>query len=128
MPESLNNSPAKGVVLSNGLYDKLRNLVQLGLPAFAAFYFTLASVWGLPNSEAVGATAAALATLLGILLRISMSSYAKTEYTGDINVTNTSDGAKFDLVVNGDPMDLVDLADGSKVSFKMVHQTEVPKP
>lgn len=62
--------------MSNRAYDILR-IVQIIVPAVGAFYFALAQIWGLPYGEQITATCAALATLLGVLLKISSVRYAR---------------------------------------------------
>ena len=61
--------------MSNKMYDILR-IVQIIVPAFGTFYFALANIWGLPYGEQITATCAAVAALLGALLKISSVKYA----------------------------------------------------
>jgi len=106
-------------LMSGRLYDFLKMLVQLLLPAFATLYFTLASIWGLPNAEAIVGTLAALATFLGVFLRLSSKSYNESElrYDGSIDVTTNNTGGKlFTLELNSDPSEL-DLK--TKLLFKV---------
>lgn len=65
--------------LSNGLYDVLKWIAQILLPALGTLYFALSSIWGLPYAEAVVGTITAVDTFLGVLLGISSSSYKKGE-------------------------------------------------
>jgi hypothetical protein len=106
-------------LLSDGTYQFLKNLVQLFLPAFATFYLTLGETWGLPYGQQVVTTSAALATFLGMLLRISTKSYnaSDSRYDGQLVVTTQDEGGTlYSLELNGDPEDLV----GRKaVSFKV---------
>jgi hypothetical protein len=73
-------------LLSNKTYDFLKKVVTLMLPALATLYASLAIVWGLPNSEAVVATLAALATFGGVLLRVSTTSWDNSDgkYDGEL--------------------------------------------
>ena len=65
--------------MSNRLYTILKYLCQIGLPALATFYFTIAQILGLPCAEQVVGVIAALTTLLGTLLGISSYQYYKEE-------------------------------------------------
>lgn len=63
--------------LSNKVYDILKWVVMIVLPAISAFYVALASVWGWPYAEQVAMTIAAVTALLGALLGISTANYNK---------------------------------------------------
>lgn len=57
------------------MYDFLKWVAQILLPAIGTLYFALANIWGLPNAEQVVGTITALDTFLGVLLGISNSIY-----------------------------------------------------
>ena len=63
--------------ISNKVYDILKWLVMIVLPALSAFYVALAPVWGWPYAEQVAMTISAVTALLGALLGISTASYNK---------------------------------------------------
>ena len=63
--------------MSNKIYDILKWIVMIVLPALATFYVTLASLWGWGYAEQVSGTITALATVLGAILIISSSNYNK---------------------------------------------------
>lgn len=54
--------------LPGWLYDVLKWLGLLAIPAAAAIYTGLASVWGWPNAGEVAQTAAIVSTGIGVLL------------------------------------------------------------
>ena len=56
---------------NNKIYDILKWIAQIVLPALGTFYFALASIWGLPYGEQIVGTITAIDTLLGALLGIS---------------------------------------------------------
>lgn len=58
-------------------YDVLTWIAQILLPAFAALYFSLAGVWGLPYAEQVVATIMAVDTFLGMILGFSTGQFHK---------------------------------------------------
>ena len=65
------------MIFKNGLYDKLKNIALIVLPALATFYGSLGKIWGFPMTEQVVLTITALDTFLGALLGISTMNYYK---------------------------------------------------
>ena len=63
--------------MSNKVYDTLKWIAQMFLPAVATLYFALANVWNLPCAEEVVGTITAIDTFLGVMLGISTSQYNK---------------------------------------------------
>jgi hypothetical protein len=63
--------------MSNKVYDILKWIAQIVLPAASTLYFTLASIWGFPNTEYVIGSIAAVETFLGIILGVSTAQYNK---------------------------------------------------
>ena len=70
--------------MSNKLYDVLKYVAQIGLPAVATLYYALSAIWGLPYGEQIVGTITAVDTFLGTLLMISSSAYRKENSDGDI--------------------------------------------
>ena len=66
-------------MLSNRVYDTLKWITMIVLPALATAYVGLASIWGWPYAEEVAKTSAVICTLLGALLGISTAQYNKQE-------------------------------------------------
>ena len=64
--------------MSNKVYDVLKFIAQIVLPAIATLYVTLAGIWGLPFSEQIGGTIMAVDTFLGAILMLSSKNYNKT--------------------------------------------------
>ncbi len=64
--------------MSNKVYDVLKFIAQMVLPAIATLYVTLAGIWGLPFSEQIGGTVMAVDTFLGAILMLSSKNYNKT--------------------------------------------------
>jgi hypothetical protein len=64
-------------MLSNKVYDVLKWITLVGLPALGTAYVALAAVWGWPYPEEVSKTVLAVCTLLGALLGISTAEYNK---------------------------------------------------
>lgn len=61
--------------ISNKLYDSLKWLVIIVLPALATLYAALAAVWAWPYSDQVVTTITAVDTFLGAVLCISSATY-----------------------------------------------------
>lgn len=70
--------------MSNKLYDILKYIAQIGLPAVATLYYALSAIWGLPYGEQIVGTITAVDTFLGTLLMISSANYRKENEDGDI--------------------------------------------
>lgn len=68
--------------LSNTIYDLLKYVAQIALPAIATLYFALAQIWGLPYGEQIVGTLTAIDAFLGALLGISTAQYKKGKKNG----------------------------------------------
>lgn len=64
--------------MSNKLYDVLKWIAQLLLPALGTLYFALASIWHFPYGEAIVGTITAVDAFLGAILGISTVQYNKS--------------------------------------------------
>lgn len=108
-----------GGFLKPAVYDKLKQLALVGLPALATFYITLGTLWGFPAVEQVVGTIVALDTLLGTLLGVSKKRYdaSDAKYGGVIQVIPTENGGtRFELEV----LDDLDKFESSKeITFKV---------
>ena len=63
--------------MDNKMYDILKWIAQILLPALGALYFALASIWGLPYAEQIVGTITAVDAFLGAILGISTYMYNK---------------------------------------------------
>jgi hypothetical protein len=75
-----------GVKMSSKLYDQLKFLAQVVLPALGTLYFTLAGIWSLPAAEQVVGTIVAVDTFLGVLLHLSTNKYNQSEDSSEKEV------------------------------------------
>ena len=64
-------------MLSNKMYDILKEIAQIWVPAIATLYFTLAGIWGFPYGEQIVGTLAAIDVFMGAVLKISTIQYNK---------------------------------------------------
>lgn len=67
------------MIFSNKVYDILKYVSLVVLPAIATLYLTLSNIWGLPYGTEIAATITAIDTLLGALLGISSQKYKEQE-------------------------------------------------
>lgn len=63
--------------LPNKVYDILKWIAQILLPAVATLYFALAQIWGFPYGEEIVGTISAIDVFLGVCLGISTMQYNK---------------------------------------------------
>lgn len=65
--------------LDNKIYDILKWVALVVLPAIATLYTALAGVWGLPFAEEIPATITAIDLFIGALLGVSTARYNKED-------------------------------------------------
>lgn len=63
--------------MSNKVYDVLKYIAQIVLPALGTLYFALGSIWGFPYCEQVVGTITAVDAFLGAILKLSTNAYNK---------------------------------------------------
>ena len=63
--------------MNSKLYDTLKWIAQILLPALATLYFAISQIWGLPYAEQIVGTITAIDAFLGALLGISTVQYKK---------------------------------------------------
>lgn len=64
--------------MNDRIYNILKYIAQIFIPAVATLYFTLSTIWGLPYGEEIVGTLTAIDTFLGVLLGISTARYNKS--------------------------------------------------
>lgn len=69
--------------MSNKVYDVLKYIALIVLPALGTLYFALSGIWGLPYGEQIVGTITAIDAFLGALLRLSTVQYEKNLEAGD---------------------------------------------
>lgn len=65
--------------LNNNIYNILKWVTLVVIPALTTAYVGLSAVWGWPYATEIAKTSAVVCTLLGALLGISTASYYKDE-------------------------------------------------
>ena len=63
--------------MSNTVYDVLKYIALIVLPALGTLYFALAKIWGFPYGAEIVGTISAVDAFLGALLQISTNEYNK---------------------------------------------------
>lgn len=75
------------MIIPNNVYDWLKWVQRIALPAIATLYLALGAIWKdifyLPYPEQVAATITAIDTFLGVLLGISSANYNKANDPAD---------------------------------------------
>jgi hypothetical protein len=104
-PEATDESTPT-LVVSDKLYDALRFMAVIVLPALGALYFGLANVLGLPAAEQVVGTITVLDTFLGVLVRTMRKSYEKSDarFDGAIHIAADEEEGVSNLNVSLDPL------------------------
>ena len=67
------------MTLSNKVYDTLKWVVIIAIPACTTFYVTLDAIFGWGYGDTVAKVSSAVCTLIGALLGISSAQYYKAE-------------------------------------------------
>ena len=63
------------MTLSNKVYDVLKSIAQVFLPALGTLYFALAGIWAFPDAAKVVGSITALDTFLGVCLSLLARTY-----------------------------------------------------
>ena len=61
--------------MKNEVYDILKKIALVVLPAIATLIITIFQIWNIPYGEQIGATITAIDTALGVILGISSRNY-----------------------------------------------------
>lgn len=95
-----------GFTISPKLYNFLKWVALVLLPALTALYVGVGSLWNFPAITQVVGTMTVLNTVLGIILNKSSKNFAKEQVVGDLIVQQDSDGlaAGIRMVAHRDPL------------------------
>ena len=63
--------------MSDKVYDILKYIALIVLPALGTLYFALSGIWGFPLGEQIVGTITAVDAFMGALLRLSSNAYYK---------------------------------------------------
>jgi hypothetical protein len=115
------------MVFSKGVYDKLKFLAQIVLPALGTLYATVSGLYAWPNTEEVVGTVIAVDAFLGVLLSVSTKFYNDSDekYDGEFKMVDTPEGkaiGAFNLERNPEA-----LGDQKEVLFKVTQPSETDR-
>lgn len=110
-------------MITGKLYDWLKYIAQIALPALGTLYFSLAGLWNLSSGDKVVGSIMAVDLFLGVLLGISQVNYNKQIASGVMNVEAVDDGrTRYSLELDEDP---AELPEKKEVHFKVQNEGEV---
>lgn len=116
------------MILTSKVYNFVKFIAQILLPAIGSLYFALAGIWGLPAANQVVGTIVVIDTFLGGILSVSSNAYNNSDvkHDGTMNIIPQPDGTKLvSLELNHDAGVI---ADAESVSFKVKTAPDVPPP
>ncbi len=61
--------------MNNKVFDFIRFIGEIVLPALGALYFGIAKIWGLPFGQEVVGTIAVITTFIGAVVGVSRKKY-----------------------------------------------------
>lgn len=95
----------KSPLFSNAMYDKLKFLALVVLPALAVLYAALAGLLSLPYALQVSGAIMAFDTFLGAILGLSSKQYNASDarYDGVMNVSTDAEKKIFQLELHESP-------------------------
>ena len=76
------------MILNDKVYNVLKWLALIAMPAAAVLYATLAKIWGLPYGAEIPATINAVSVFIGVLIGVSHLSLNKNKGVNDENAGN----------------------------------------
>jgi hypothetical protein len=94
--------------MTNTVYNSLKWIALVFLPAAGALYFGLGQLWAFPKIEEVVGSVTVVETFLGLLLRKSAVDFGTAKTVGDAIVVQNSEGVavgmKFTVDASADPV------------------------
>ena len=94
------------MLFNNRVYNTLKFVAQILLPAVGTLYFALAQIWHLAKAEEIVGTITAIDAFLGLILGLAAKQYNDSDarYDGAIVVEQSEGGTKtFNLELHNDP-------------------------
>jgi hypothetical protein len=115
----MSDNAGKGrFALPPNLYDVLKDVALIYLPAFGTLYFALAGIWGFGYAEQVMGTVVSVSTFMGVCLKISKTSYDNSDKGKDgvlvVDQSGPTDVYRLDVTT---PLD--EVADKKTITLKI---------
>ena len=103
---------AKTPLVSDRVYKGLRRGVEYVMPAAITLYLAIASIWGLPYSDKIGASAAAFTVFLGVCVAATRKAYLESDvkYDGELVINEGEDRDLYSLEISK-PIDAISGSD-----------------
>lgn len=108
--------------INNQVYDILKWMAQIVLPALGTLYFGLASIWGFPYGEQIVGTITVIDAFLGAILGISSA-----RYNGDGTLLIDTSGTTKDIYRFELNDGVENLKNKKNVSFKVNANAKIVK-
>ena len=72
-----------GLIMKNSTYDTLKFIAQILLPALAALWATIATIWDLPLGNQIEQTITAVVIFIDAILGITLAKASEDYHKGD---------------------------------------------
>ena len=97
--------PTARTFLSNKVYDVLKFVALVLLPAIGTLYFGVAAIWGLPKADEVVGTVLVVDTFLGVVLGVTNQNYKNSDarFDGQMDLVPDHENDVTDARLNVDP-------------------------
>lgn len=117
-------SSEQAAVFTNALYNRLKFIAQILLPALATLYFAIDTIWDVGYGTKVVGTITAVDTFLGVILQLSTKQYYKSgaNFDGDVVVEPEDGGNRVTLAFDKAPEDIVDTPGKHSMELKFVRK------
>lgn len=76
--------------MSNTVYDSLKWVALMVLPAIATLFSAISMIWGIPYGEQITSTIIAIDTALGAILGVSSIKYVNKAGDSTWNITEST--------------------------------------
>lgn len=110
-------------IFTHSLYDKLKFVAQIILPALATLCLTIGGIWELAYTNQVAATITAVDLFLGGVLKLSSRAYYRSgaNFDGDVNVIKDPETGenKIQFAFDKPPADVVDDPGKHSLEYKI---------
>lgn len=121
------------MIKNNKVYDTLKYISQIVLPALGALYYGLGDIWSFPKVTQVVGTISIIATFLGVILGLSSRAYRNSSerFDGAIDTVKDGDKTVYSMNVDGDPEKLLEKKDELTFRVNKGEPVEIvvpPKP
>lgn len=103
------SSEPSNQLFTSSVYNKLKFIATILLPAVATLYIGLAELWNLSYAFQIAGTITLLDTALGVVLRWSSGQYYRNQanFDGEVSLVQTEEGPKVKFDMQKDPAEVL---------------------